>query len=1139
MHRPHLPPTPRLPFRFSCVRVGTATPTYVSAGYTLYRLPEVAVPTTDSASWYQNLCSDYGLVPVTCGADAPSVRDGNLDHHQAVLRHGALPLPFDDFGCNVGLEIERERGWSGTVSFEQRNFGSGRNITLSADGKHAGAGKYVYPLCALGPTLQPTAAPTTQPTTADPTVSPTISPATITPTVVPTTTTPTIGPTTAKPTTAPSGQPTPSASPTAAPITSAPTKMPTASPTTHWQEMCEPRTEDEVAVIDRSVDAFFADDASVQQLQESLNRTMASSAASAGAGFPEGKFVGYHIRGASPARRRQSSVSPPLYLKRTRWAFGQTYRLPALNLHFGVSFAFTYELDPNPPGFFINAGTGEVVVIPPAGDGPAPVGQAQPGNVSLRIVPGGAGLQPIVLGDFAFTYQFEDRDARSAATGPGGVDCPGGGGDRVEASPVDGVGEFDLMFACSSSLEQPLAFALDDGTPNVGYTPYTVVTDAASGDTRLGVTRTTWSTTATYHLPPFTVTGLSHTGLSHSIGMLDAAGDRTLNLEPLPPGFFMHTGTGEIIGTYGGDAANATNAASGAGVYTSDLVAYAPGIRTVVGSVDFLFMHEDVDARSGATSPGGLADCLNNGTRIETALGSGNIRPFQFDGTFACLCTGGFAGADCDVPQAQASVASSSDEVKTTVIVVFAAVLLLIVAFFAARRAKRIKLQQRRTAVIRRLAKGADPANAAVLDEAIFEALDMHLDSVVPALLARGATASARRPSTQSLPHSIVLARPTADEGLLLVLMRSHCEIDRLLGAEMQDPAKFAAVLKVFCTLAAECWRGKTDGATCAHRVVDAAMLRSISMAQAVVLVRALLGHDAEVIAVTDANGRTAGDLATASDHCIELQRLLTVVVYGVFQLTEPSKVLHRSATALVMDCRDMRPSEDDNDNDTDDDDDEGGEGAARRELAGRRLVLKMMSDEASWMRELESRSGLSELHGIVQVLSAVTPDGRVGPLVGRIPVIRHAGAGTPARRSLTLAPLAAELQSKYPYALAMDKADRNLLEIIGNERLAAEPLGAILVIARKLGDALHELHTHGIVHGDVKYRTPNSPPHPNPQPETPTRNSNPNPNPQPETHSDASERSFAFTYLGNCLGLLPQFPLISSNFLLQAPQHR
>jgi serine/threonine protein kinase len=50
-----------------------------------------------------------------------------------------------------------------------------------------------------------------------------------------------------------------------------------------------------------------------------------------------------------------------------------------------------------------------------------------------------------------------------------------------------------------------------------------------------------------------------------------------------------------------------------------------------------------------------------------------------------------------------------------------------------------------------------------------------------------------------------------------------------------------------------------------------------------------------------------------------------------------------------------------------------------------------------------------------------------------------------------------------------MPLADRNLNEIIASERLAEEPLDVIRQSSRKVLNLIHELHSEGVVHGDVK----------------------------------------------------------------------
>lgn len=55
-----------------------------------------------------------------------------------------------------------------------------------------------------------------------------------------------------------------------------------------------------------------------------------------------------------------------------------------------------------------------------------------------------------------------------------------------------------------------------------------------------------------------------------------------------------------------------------------------------------------------------------------------------------------------------------------------------------------------------------------------------------------------------------------------------------------------------------------------------------------------------------------------------------------------------------------------------------------------------------------------------------------------------------------------------YPYAIQLPWADRNLAEIISNERLATEPLDAIRQLSQKVLKLLDTLHKAGVVHGDI-----------------------------------------------------------------------
>jgi hypothetical protein len=174
----------------------------------------------------------------------------------------------------------------------------------------------------------------------------------------------------------------------------------------------------------------------------------------------------------------------------------------------------------------------------------------------------------------------------------------------------------------------------------------------------------------------------------------------------------------------------------------------------------------------------------------------------------------------------------------------------------------------------------------------------------------------------------------------------------------------------------------------------------------------------------------------------------------------------YRSATSVISRCRDLGTS--------------AAAAMAAPFDAGRAgakelLVLKMMKDEGSWARELQSRcafEGTDAEATTVPVRSAVGID-RVGAAaialsptasrrVHRCPETVLQGA----RHELAF-----ELMAAYPFAICMPLAERNLLEIIESERASGQPIGVLAFTARKIAVAIDNLHQAGIAHSDIKPR--------------------------------------------------------------------
>lgn len=83
---------------------------YSAAGITVYRVSEIEVPATDAPGFYQQVCTDLGLRPVSCD---PAVYGADYD----ASAWNAIELPSADFSCNVSSGIASLTGWSNLLTF--------------------------------------------------------------------------------------------------------------------------------------------------------------------------------------------------------------------------------------------------------------------------------------------------------------------------------------------------------------------------------------------------------------------------------------------------------------------------------------------------------------------------------------------------------------------------------------------------------------------------------------------------------------------------------------------------------------------------------------------------------------------------------------------------------------------------------------------------------------------------------------------------------------------------------------------------------------------------------------------------------------------------------------------------------------
>lgn len=333
----------------------------------------------------------------------------------------------------------------------------------------------------------------------------------------------------------------------------------------------------------------------------------------------------------------------------------------------------------------------------------------------------------------------------------------------------------------------------------------------------------------------------------------------------------------------------------------------------------------------------------------------------------------------------------------------------------------------------------------AELSVALLDVIESGFDDLALKLLQSGASAAIRSRDSHLLPHTIVLSRESPSIMLLEALFRGHCEIDSSLGTAILNHSKLEIMSHALANLGIHSWRD-AEGRTVLHCIVDGCRQGHISDDVASKLCQRVLAANPRLLSATDCRGQTAGDCAMRCEDAVQLERLLTVVVFGLYQLIHPNDQLYASPTALVLECCDLQDE--------------------NTKLEG--LVIKLMTDEFSWIREIESRASIQSLEKFVIPLHAATttrPRSRYSAddLKDAVNIQRFYGQ---ARHSV-----ATDLMLKYPYALVMERGDRNLFEIISNERLSTEPLSVIRLTALKIARGLEALHQIHVVHGDVKPR--------------------------------------------------------------------
>jgi len=109
---------------------------YVGAAQTIYLMPAQTMPDTGAASWYQDICKQAGLHPVSCD---PATWGPEYD----ASAFGAVALDAAHYGCNVSNGVKQWTEWESVLSFhlpESDQLGVCQN-GCAIDGQP------VHPLC--------------------------------------------------------------------------------------------------------------------------------------------------------------------------------------------------------------------------------------------------------------------------------------------------------------------------------------------------------------------------------------------------------------------------------------------------------------------------------------------------------------------------------------------------------------------------------------------------------------------------------------------------------------------------------------------------------------------------------------------------------------------------------------------------------------------------------------------------------------------------------------------------------------------------------------------------------------------------------------------------------------------------------
>eukprot|EP00041_Stephanoeca_diplocostata_P038833 m.1559122 g.1559122 ORF g.1559122 m.1559122 type:complete len:2011 (+) comp25275_c1_seq7:178-6210(+) len=674
-------------------------------------------------------------------------------------------------------------------------------------------------------------------------------------------------------------------------------------------------------------------------------------------------------------------------------------------------------------GIFVDTATGEILFD-----------ALHDGILTCSLYAQYPGSQPSLL--YNVTFDVRPADTSVAAYGPNGQPCANGG------LPVD-VTPFDHAYTCNCSGTQHRGpncadvFSLNV-TSFAQYIPQHAVNDTASARSYAFLNQTQWAINETYLTAPVQL-GASYVGTQRvNTSQIE------FELRPIPPGFFVNTESGEILGE------PATEMTMHSAVYAT----YPATVPALLATVTFAFLPKDTS--DPANGPNGRG-CAKSSEIVDT---------HPFDGVFTCNCS--LAGYATDSNCNPLQMGSHEQFTKTNVAMAtgstLAALLCVLGIVVTGSKLRRKHAHGQRKRRVSMVAQGLHDEET-MPDDILFSAIEYHCITDIPDLLKRGADATLRSAESNLLPVAVMLRESAEHEharGVLLALLRRHCVLDVMMGEMLAEcDAKLALMCECMQDLAREQWRS-TDGraVSIVHVVIDACKKDAICDRVATRLCRAVMDVDSTCIHAEDANRTTPIDLISSCAHAVELQRLLAVMVYGSVQLVNPTTVIHQSETSVVIECTvcdDFTEEEKlltGGDSDTD---------VSKQE----RLVVKMMQSASHWRNEIEQRRGVCSSN-VMAVYHAFHP-ATINVSVQGASVCVHKYDPSVCQQSHH--ERVRTLMQDFPYGICMPLADRNLLEIIQQERPGMGPISVPRYLLKQVAEAVAALHRSGIVHGDIKPR--------------------------------------------------------------------